>query len=202
MFNFGLQRASLGHIDEAIDLTRQALVADPLNGYWQNWLAVYLTPLGRLDEAERAIRKAIELQPGGTAYNQQLAVVAIVRGDAAAALAAARKEPAGPWAEDAVALALQIGSDRAAADAALKIIVDKYADLMPYQIAQIHALRNDADQTFAWLDRAWTARDPGVGYLLMDQFILRFRDDPRFAAFCAKVGLPTTTTAKAMPVAG
>jgi TolB-like protein/Flp pilus assembly protein TadD len=195
MFNLGLQRATLGHIEEAIELTRQALAADPLNAYWQNWLSVYLTPLGRLDEAERAVRKAIELQPGGTTYYQQLAVIAILRGDAAAAVAAAREEPPGEWADDAVALALQIGSDRAAADAALKAMEEKNADAMPYQIAQIYGLRNDAGQTFAWLDRAWTARDAGIGYLLIDPFILRFRDDPRFATFCTKIGLPTATTA-------
>jgi hypothetical protein len=27
--------------------------------------------------------------------------------------------------------------------------------------------------------------------LLFDPFILRYQDDPRFAAFCRKVGLPT-----------
>jgi hypothetical protein len=61
-------------------------------------------------------------------------------------------------------------------------------------------LRNDADKTFEWLDRAWSSRDPGIEYLLTDPLILRFRNDPRFAAFCKKVALPTTTTAKAMDI--
>jgi hypothetical protein len=29
--------------------------------------------------------------------------------------------------------------------------------------------------------------------------LLRYRDDPRFAAFCEKVGFPTTTEASALP---
>ena len=29
--------------------------------------------------------------------------------------------------------------------------------------------------------------------------VARYRDDPRFAAFCRKVGLPGTTDAKMMP---
>lgn len=41
-------------------------------------------------------------------------------------------------------------------------------------------------------------RDPGINYVLYDPFILRYRDDPRVAAFCKKVGLPTTTDAVAM----
>jgi len=77
------------------------------------------------------------------------------------------------------------------ADASLKTLIDKWADAAPYQIAQVYALRNDATETFAWLDRAWSSRDPGINFLLFDPFILRYKDDPRFAAFCKKVSLPT-----------
>ncbi|MGA9368136.1 MAG: hypothetical protein WBV35_11800, partial [Steroidobacteraceae bacterium] len=87
-------------------------------------------------------------------------------------------------------LARQIGGDRSAADAALKALIEKYADSAAYQIAEVYALRNDANATFQWLARAWSSRDPGIGYLLYDPFILRYRSDPRFAAFCRKVGLP------------
>ena len=59
-----------------------------------------------------------------------------------------------------------------------------------YQIAEAYALRNDANSTFEWLDRAWSNRDQGMQYLLFDPFILRYKDDPRFAAFCRKLGLP------------
>src|SRR6185312_3366445 len=154
--------------------------------------------LGRLGEARQAIDTAIALQPGATASHEQQAVVEILRGDTKAALAAAQQEPPGPWHDIAMALALQIGSDRAAADASLKKLIAQYADLGPYQIAEVYALRRDPDNMFKWLDRAWTARDPGISYLLMDPLILRYRDDPRFAAFCKKVGLPATTNAVAM----
>jgi hypothetical protein len=68
----------------------------------------------------------------------------------------------------------------------------------PFQIAEVYALRNDAKATFEWLDRAWSSRDAGVGLLLFDPFILRFKDDPRFAAFCRKVGLPVPGNAAAV----
>jgi hypothetical protein len=42
---------------------------------------------------------------------------------------------------------------------------------------------------FAWLDRAWGNRDPGISYLLYDPFLAAYRSDPRFAAFCKKTGL-------------
>lgn len=111
---------------------------------------------------------------------------------------ATQQEPSGPWRDIAVVLALQIGPDRAAADAALKNVIAKYADTGPYQIAEVYALRRNPDNVFKWLGNSWKARDPGVSTLLYDPLILRYRDDPRFAAFCKKVGLPTATDAVAM----
>ncbi|MBS0431456.1 MAG: hypothetical protein JSS21_03470, partial [Proteobacteria bacterium] len=133
------------------------------------------------------------------AYHEQLALLEIQRGDATAALTAARQENSGVWRREAVALASQIGADYAAADAALKDLIDKDADGAAYQIAQAYALRRDPDNTFRWLERAVANRDPGIQFLLYDPFILRYKDDPRFAAFCRKVGLPATTDAKALP---
>jgi hypothetical protein len=91
-----------------------------------------------------------------------------------------------------------MGSDRSAADAALKTLIRTWAGEAPFQIAEVYALRNDAKQTFEWLDRAWSSRDSAVGLLLFDPFILRFKDDPRFAAFCRKVGLPVPGEASAV----
>jgi hypothetical protein len=119
--------------------------------------------------------------------------VEIQRGRAQEALAIAQQVPPG-WLQDiTLGLARQIGSDRGAADAALKTLIDKDADGAAYEIAQVYVLRNDAESTFAWLDRAWNQREGGVAGLLYDPFILRYKDDPRMAAFCRKVGLPTPT---------
>jgi TolB-like protein/Tfp pilus assembly protein PilF len=197
-FNLGDMLAMLGQVQRAAQLTRQALQSDPRRARWYSWLSTYLAGLGQLDAARQAIGTAIALQPGATANHEQLAVIAILRGDAKAALAAAQQEPDSGWRDIALALATQIGPDRAAADAALKKLIAGQADAAPYQIAEVYALRKDPDAMFQWLDRAWTSRDPGVDYLLSDPFILRYRNDPRFAAFCKKVGLPTTTDAVAM----
>jgi len=199
MYNLGTVLATLGQPEQAAAWVRQALATDPLHASWHIVLAGYLSGLGRLDEAEQAARKAIELQPTAESYHEQLAIIEIQRGDAKAALAAAQAEPAGVWQDEAFALAQQISGNPAAADVALKSLIDKDATLAPYQITEVYALRKDADDTFVWLDRAWAARDAGLTNLLIDPFILRYQHDPRFAAFCKKVGLPTTTKAKAMP---
>jgi TolB-like protein/Tfp pilus assembly protein PilF len=197
-FNLGAQVATFGKVDQAIELTRQALTTEPLRADLYDWLAIYLSGLNRLDEAERAIHRAIELQPGAVSFHHMLTVIEVQRGNAQAALAAAQQEPPGPWQDIALALARQIGTDHTAADAALNALIEKDAGTGPFQIAEIYALRNDAKETFEWLDRAWSNRDSGIGLLLYDPFILRYQDDPRFAAFCHKVGLPVPGEASAV----
>ena len=203
-FSLGTLLPSLGRPEKALDLLRQAVAADPLSARRHAWLAINLLALGRLDEAAQVIGKAIELQPGAASYYWILTHIETQRGDAKAALAAATKEPAaGGWQEIALAVALQIGDDRAAADAALKTLIDTQSSESAYQIAQVYALRKDPDAMFAWLDRAWANRDPGISHALYDPTVLRYRNDPRFAAYCRKVGLPWPVVAAArQPTAG
>lgn len=189
-FELGLVLATVGDLEQAVDLTQQAIDGDPLRAIWYNWLAVYLSALNRLDEAERAIRKAIELQPGAESFYYLLSSIEVRRGEAQASLSAAQQESPGPWQDISLAIARQIGADRSAADAALRTLIEKDGSVAPFQIAQVYAVRNDPKGTFEWLERAWNSRDPGVQGLLYDPFIQRFKDDPRFAAFCRKVGLP------------
>jgi TolB-like protein/Tfp pilus assembly protein PilF len=183
--------ATIGEVEPVIELTRQALATDPLNADWYTAFAFYLWGFNRLDEAEKAIRRAIEIAPAGTVGNYyMLALIETQRGHAQAAQSAAHQEPSGPRRDMALAFARQLGSDRDAADASLKTVIEKHAGTMAYQIAEVYALRKDVSGTFAWLDRAWNNRDTGIAALLHDPFILRYKDDPRFAAFCRKVGLP------------
>ncbi|HJR14338.1 MAG TPA: hypothetical protein VJ833_10615 [Rhodanobacteraceae bacterium] len=195
---YGAVLATLGQCASAVDLVQQALRTDPRNDGWYYALSQYLACDGRMADAQQAMHTAIALQPRGVAYHQWLAILAILRNDAKAALAAAQQEPPSPWRDIAVALALQVGPDRAGADAALKALVTKYSDTGPYQIAEAYAIRKDPDAMFKWLDRAADVHDPGVSMLLYDPLILRYRNDPRFAAFCRKIDLPTITDAVAV----
>ena len=197
-FRLGNLHGVLGHPQQALDLMRQVISTDPRTRttyYWYGW---NLAALGRLAEAEQAIRMEFGLAPDAYGLQTGLAMILIQRGEARAALAAARLESSGRTRDVGMALALQAVGDSAAAAAALKKLIDQSADVMTYQIAEVYALRGDPDNTFLWLDRAWDNRDAGIGRLLTDPFILKYRNDPRFAKFCAKVGLPSTTEAEAM----
>jgi len=127
----------------------------------------------------------------------------LLRGDAKAALDAARQ--ADPDMRDlSLAFAAQIGPDRAVADAALAKFLRNHGDWgerQPYDLASLYALRGDVDKTVEWLDRIWARRDYGIQNVLYDPMLLRFRNDPKFIAFCTKIGLPPPSESEALSIA-
>ena len=118
----------------------------------------------------------------------RLAMIEIQRGNAAAALAEAWQTFYGT--RDAnMALALQIGDDRAAADAVLKVLVARpTSDRLYGSIVDVHALRREPDRVFAWLERAIKNDENLAGNLLTGPFLAPYRRDPRFAALCKQLG--------------
>ncbi len=187
----------LGHPRQAIAMLRQVLAADPRNSLASYVLVWDLAAVGELAEAEQVERQAIDLDSSVDGH-AVLAMIQSLRGEDKAALASARQESS-TGRDFALSVALQANGDHAAADAMLRRLIARYADAQAYQIAQVYAFRRDPDNMFKWLDRAWANRDSGLGQVLSDPLILRYKDDPRFAAFCTKVGLPTTTDATALP---
>jgi tetratricopeptide (TPR) repeat protein len=191
--------AAQGRLAESENVARQALSLDPLGVIRYLNLARVLIGSGRYDEAEAALRKAVALQPAAARLHVHLTTIDVLRGNATGALQNAQLEPPGPWRDYALALARQTQSDRAAADAALQTLIDKYAVSGPFQIATVYGLRNEPDKMFEWLDRAYTERDSGLPQLLVTPFILTHKNDPRFAALCQKLKVPVSPTAVPKP---
>ena len=61
----------------------------------------------------------------------------------------------------------------------------------PYALALVHAGLGETDELFAWLEKAFTARDVHLIYLPVDPKWDPFRSDPRFAALLARCGFLT-----------
>ena len=193
--------ARYGKLGEAIQLRERLLLVEPLVADNFPPYAEMLAAAGRLDEAEKIDRAGEALgqaNPGGRI------ALALLHGDVDAAMDIAKQMPAEKRGLS-VALAAQAGSDRAAADAALaNIVADKTAtEANPYDVAQIYAMRGDTSKTMEWLERTW-AMPRGIfqvrQLLLYDPFVLRLRDDPRFIAFCEKIGLPPPSESEALSI--
>jgi TolB-like protein len=183
----------LGRFDEAERQARQAVELDPLSTITQANLARVLFYAGKLDEADAAARKSAELQPTGAGNHRFQVLIAVQRGDGNAALDEAQLEPDEGFRRFELALAHYARGDRPAADAALADLIAKAREGFAYQIAEVYAVRGDADKAFEWLQRSFDDRDAGMLGLLVDPLLRGLRDDPRYKNLVAKVGLPTAS---------
>ncbi|WP_347260546.1 tetratricopeptide repeat protein [Rudaea sp.] len=182
----------LGRLDEAIAMMRRVLTMEPLNASFHFYTGQFLLAIGRLDEAEAELRRAIDLQPTAEAFRAYLAMAYIKQGKLDQALLAAKSEPAPAQQRAALAMVHFAQGDKARGEAQLTEIIRLDADYSQILIADIYALRGDADQVFAWLDRGLAKGDPGMTAVYEDPFLVPvLREDPRLTAALRQLGLPS-----------
>jgi len=182
----------LGRIDEAERQAREAVELDPLSVATQFNLARVLFIAGKLDEADAAGRKIAELQPSSSSSRRWQVLIAVQRGDGERALREAQLEPNDAFRAFELALAYHVLGDRQKADAALADLITHARDGFAYQIAQVYAVRGEADKTFEWLEIAFDDHDGGMLGLGVDPLLRGLRNDPRYKNLLAKLGLPTS----------
>jgi len=76
-------------------------------------------------------------------------------------------------------------------DAALNELITKYHAVYAYQIAEVYAFRNQPDEAFEWLDRAYAQCDGGLSGTKVDLLLKSLHNDPRYAALLKKLNLPS-----------
>jgi len=76
-----------------------------------------------------------------------------------------------------------------AGDTTLRELMMKYHASNAFEIATIYAFRNQTDEAFEWLDRAYAQRDPSMMSTKMDPLLKNLHNDPRFAALLKKLNL-------------
>jgi TolB-like protein/Tfp pilus assembly protein PilF len=198
----GYTLTGTGKLGEAIRLRGRLISIEPLYIVNYQQYARLLIATGRLDDAEKYLRTAANLPQTNPYWHFATSLLqmtfALARSDAGSALKIAAHAPAGKH-NLLMLLAAQAGPDRAAADAALAAVLrDKaFAESHPYWIAQAYALRNDTDHAVERLEHASTST---ILFLLADPLILRLRDNPRFIAFCRKIGLPPPSESEALSI--
>jgi TolB-like protein/Flp pilus assembly protein TadD len=183
----------LGRIDEAERQAREAVELDPLSVATQFNLARVLFFAGKFDEADAAGRKVAELQPSSSSSHRWQVLVAFQRGDGETALREAQLEPDDGFRSFELALAYHVLGDRKQADTALADLIAHARDGFAYQIAEVYAVRGQADKAFEWLQISLDDHDGGTLGLAVDPLLRGLRDDPRYKNLLAKLGLPTTS---------
>ncbi len=173
----------LGHLDEAMDLDRQALQLDPLRagGYYNAGVNLYYA--GRDDEAAAAFQKVLQLVPGFGMAHCWLGRVYLAQSRPREALDEMEKEihPAlrifGPT------LAYYALGRKQESDASLAQFLSKFPNAA-IQIAQMYAFRGETERAFEYLERAKSEQMRG------DPLLKKIEHDPRYATLLKNMGLP------------
>jgi serine/threonine protein kinase/Flp pilus assembly protein TadD len=183
-------KTALGQFEEALALNSSALELDPLNIITLIGQAGCLFNLERFEEAESVMKKALELSPQSTLGHQHLGIVYLLQGKPEAAIAEIENEPDKLWKLFGLALANHSAGKKNESDQLLDEAIDKYHDVMAFQIAEVYAWRGEADKAFEWLERAYKQRDGGFMMFKDDPFLRNIEQDPRYKAFLKKLNLP------------
>ena len=181
--------ANLGRLDQAVELTQRAVDVDPLRVSSYHNLGLYSYFAGRLDLAESALEKALELNPDGPVAHNLLGRVYLAWSQPERALEEIESEPHPAFRLFGLALVQHALGQEAEAQAALDELVETWGSQAAYQVAGVHAFRGDSDLAFEWLERAYAERDPGTAEVRVDPLFTGLHDDPRWPGFLRRLRL-------------
>jgi len=185
-----LTAACFGRFDEALQLARRAVDLDPLNaGSWEA-LAEAELYMGQLDQSAADSKKALEVNPDHWSNPINLSRIYLLQGRAQDALPEIEKVHNATYRAHLYALTYYAFGRKKESDAALRELMMKYHASNAFEIATIYAFRNQTDQAFEWLDRAYAQRDPSRMFTKVEPLLNSWHNDPRYAAFLKKLNLP------------
>jgi serine/threonine protein kinase/tetratricopeptide (TPR) repeat protein len=184
----GALAETLGRLEQAITLCRQAVEKDPLNSGSYTNLGGALMGSDRFVEAEQAYRRACDLAPlrGNTFSVLALALLAQGRGEEA--VEAASREPHSAFRNHALAIVHHTLGHRVESDEVLRELFAKHGEDFAYQIAEVLAVRGEADMAFEWLERALGYRDSGLAQAKESRYLRSLHSDPRWGVFLGRMG--------------
>jgi len=179
--------ASLGRVDEAIELLSYAINRDPVNAAAHRSLALCYVYARQFDRAIASFRTALVLSPGAIGSYGLLGRAILLNGDPVAALAVVEQEHSDWILIELPVVYFALGQmDRS--DAVLAELKDKYEQEAAVNIAAIHAYRDEPDEAFGWLDKAVASNDPGLSEIVGEPLFSKLYDDPRWSLFLERIG--------------
>jgi tetratricopeptide (TPR) repeat protein len=179
--------AIFGRFDEALELNHRAVDLDPLDA--NSWARLGETEvfMGQLDQAAADCKKGLELNPD---VSTVLSQIYLMQGRPQGALPEVDRVHNAPVRAFLYALTYYALGRKEESDAALRELMMKYHASNAFEIATIFAFRNQTDEAFEWLDRAYAQRDPSMMSTKMDPLLNSLHNDPRFAGLLKKLNLP------------
>jgi tetratricopeptide (TPR) repeat protein len=146
--------------------------------------------MGQLDQAAADGKKSLELNPDYWGGPILLTRIYVFQGRPQDALHEIERVRYAPFRAHLNALTYYALGRKKESDAALSELITKYHASNAFEIATIYAFRNQTDEAFEWLDRAYAQRDPSMMSTKVQPLLNSLHKDPRFAALLKKLNLP------------
>lgn len=175
-----------GRTEEALELFKKAATIDPLAAIWPGNLSSLLIKLGRLDEAEEAALKALELGPGSI-FQENLATVYFLRHEYENALELFESLPESASRAFNLTVTYHAMGRQAESDAELQQLGASHERDVPFLLAMAHASRGEADAAFEWLERTFDTRRLRIDQLEFEPFLENLHEDPRWEALLRRL---------------
>ena len=171
-------------------MNHQAVDLDPLNA--DSWYLLVATEyyMGRLYQAAVDSKKALELNPDVWPGPILLSRIYLLQGRPQDALPEIDHVDNAAQRTYLYALTYYALGRKKESDAALSELITKYRASHAFEIAMIYAFRNQTDEAFEWLDRAYAQRDHSLNSTKVEPLLKNLHNDPRYAAFLKKLNLP------------
>ena len=187
--------SDLGRHEQAIAAARRASELDPLALITNAIEGHVLLYAGRHAEAANKLRATLELDANFWIAHLFLGKVHLARNALPEALAEFEKARAlsaeNSEAVSMVGYTLARSGDRQAAQAVLAQLLDRSTQhyVPPFNIAMLYNGLDEADNTFAWLDKAYADRDVRLTFLKIEKKWDPLRADERFASLTKRMKL-------------
>jgi tetratricopeptide (TPR) repeat protein len=178
-----------GQPNEAVRLFQQIADSDPLDARARARVGWALFWADRLTEAETAVRTVLELNPSFAGAHCALAEILLATRRPDVALAMAREDTDEASRPICLADALWVLGQRSETNALLLAAQTKYGSTHAYSIAESYARRDEKDEAFKWLDRAYENGEAQVTLMRWDPSLRGLRADPRFTILLGKMKL-------------
>ncbi len=191
----GLLRASGKHAD-AIAVKKKALELDPLSLIINAGMANVYLFAGLNDQAIDQARKTLELEPNFPKAHEVLGSAFMEKGMYREAITEYQKardlDPGIPDYLADIGCAYARSGRRHEAEKVLDELkeISKRQHVSPYVFALIYTALADKDQAFAWLERGYQERAPGMSDLKSNPGMNSLHSDQRYVDLLRRIGLP------------
>jgi eukaryotic-like serine/threonine-protein kinase len=180
-----------GQFDNAIHEVEIALDIEPLSLIINTRLGTTERYAGRYDEAEKQLRKTLELDANFPVALDELARILASRGDYKDASVSAKRAADLGYVHGTGILgyALAMSGNRAGAERIVNALIAKSKSeyVAPFDIGMIYTGLGNDSAAIEWLSRCKEVRDHEASHLRFDPLLKRLRRDPRFVAIASTI---------------